>query len=445
MAIERPSLRVGLCRLLLLFLGIGLVPSAHAGVSIEHWRTSQGAKVLFVENHALPMLDVAVWFDAGSRRDDKRLSGRAGLVAGLMQKGAGGLSEDEIARRLADVGAQLATAFDRDRAGFSLRTLTSPREKEEALRLLALILGQPDFPPEVVEREKQRALASLKEAETRPDYLAEKAFYKAIYGEHPYALPPAGEVESLARVTREDLIAFYRAHYGAPGALVVMIGDVTRARAEAIAEGLTRGLPEGPAPAPLTVPIPEPTGSLVRLAHPATQAHILLGAPGMSRRDGDYFPLLVGNYVLGGGGFDSRILKEIRQKRGLAYSAYSYFLPLAQPGPFEIGVQTRKEDAPQVLAVLRGTLEDFLRQGPTAQELAQARNNLVLGFPLRIDSNRKILDFLGVIGFYDLPLTWLDDYPAAVAKVSAGEIRDAFRRRVVPEKLVTVVVGGPEP
>jgi zinc protease len=183
----------------------------------------------------------------------------------------------------------------------------------------------------------------------------------------------------------------------------------------------------------------------VRLAHPATQAHILLGAPGMSRRDGDYFPLLVGNYVLGGGGFDSRILKEIRQKRGLAYSAYSYFLPLAQPGPFEIGVQTRKEDAPQVLAVLRRTLEDFLRQGPTAQELAQARNNLVLGFPLRIDSNRKILDFLGVIGFYDLPLTWLDDYPAAVAKVSAGEIRDAFRRRVVPEKLVTVVVGGPEP
>jgi zinc protease len=445
MAIERPSLRVGLCRLLLLFLGIGLVASAHAGVSIQHWRTSQGAKVLFVENHTLPMLDVAVWFDAGSRRDDKRLSGRAGLVAGLMQKGAGGLSEDEIARRLADVGAQLATAFDRDRAGFSLRTLTSPREKEEALRLLALILGQPDFPPEVVEREKQRALASLKEAETRPDYLAEKAFYKAIYGEHPYALPPAGEVESLARVTREDLIAFYRAHYGAPGALVVMIGDVTRAQAEAIAEGLTRGLPEGPAPAPLTVPIPEPTGSLVRLAHPATQAHILLGAPGMSRRDGDYFPLLVGNYVLGGGGFDSRILKEIRQKRGLAYSAYSYFLPLAQPGPFEIGVQTRKEDAPQVLAVLRRTLEDFLRQGPTAQELAQARNNLVLGFPLRIDSNRKILDFLGVIGFYDLPLTWLDDYPAAVAKVSAGEIRDAFRRRVVPEKLVTVVVGGPEP
>ena len=444
MPIERASLHAGLGRLLVFLLGIGLLASAHAGVSIQHWRTPQGAKVLFVENHTLPMLDVAVWFDAGSRRDEKLLAGRASLVAGLMQKGAGGLSEDEIARRLADVGAQLTTAFDRDRAGFTLRTLTSPREMEEALRLLGLVLAQPDFPPEVVEREKQRALASLKEAETRPDYLAEKAFYKAVYGEHPYALPPAGEVESLDRVSREDLIAFYRAHYGAAGALVVMIGDVSRAQAEAIAERLTRALPAGPAPAPLASPIPEPAGRVVRLTHPATQAHILLGAPGMSRRDADYFPLLVGNYVLGGGGFDSRILKEIRQKRGLAYSAYSYFLPLAQPGPFEIGVQTRKEDASQVLAVLRQTLEDFLRQGPTPQELAQAKNNLILGFPLRIDSNRKILDFLGVIGFYDLPLTWLDDYPKAVAKVSAAEIRDAFRRRVMPEKLVTVVVGGPD-
>ncbi|MEJ5211709.1 MAG: insulinase family protein, partial [Burkholderiales bacterium] len=197
-------------------------------------------------------------------------------------------------------------------------------------------------------------------------------------------------------------------------------------------------------PPAIAEPIPSPAGQTVRLPHPATQAHILMGQPGMSRLDPDYFPLLVGNYVLGGGGFDSRILKEIRQKRGLAYSAYSYFLPLAQPGPLIMGVQTKKEDAPEVLRVLKETVSRFVTEGPTGAELAQARNNIVLGFPLRMDSNRKILDFLGVIGFYDLPLTWLDDYPKAVARVTAAQVRDAFRRRVLPEKMVTVVVGGPD-
>jgi zinc protease len=164
----------------------------------------------------------------------------------------------------------------------------------------------------------------------------------------------------------------------------------------------------------------------------------------MQRIDPDYFPLLVGNYVLGGGGFDSRILDEIRQKRGLAYSAYSYFIPYKQPGPFQIGVQTKKGDADAALKVLHETLDRFVKDGPTEAELKQAKNNIVLGFPLRIDSNRKILDFLGVIGFYDLPLSYLEDYPKAVAKVTVADVRDAFRRRVQPDSLITVIVGGPE-
>ncbi len=430
--------------------GLCLLPAAlwsgagQAGVDIQHWQAASGARVLFVENHDLPMLDVAVWFDAGSRRDTPATAGRAWLVSHLLQRGAGGLSEDEIARRLAAVGAELAGSFDRDRAGYALRTLASPRERDESLSLLARVLAQPDFPPEVVDREKRRLIASLKEADTKPEHLAQKAFYRAVYGTHPYGLPETGEVDTVERLTREDLVAFYRTHYGAAGAVVVMIGDVSRAEAAAIADRLTTGLPQAAPLPPLDAVPAGADGTVVRLPHPATQAHILMGAPGMSRRDPDYFPLLVGNYVLGGGGFDSRILKEIRQKRGLAYSAYSYFLPLAQPGPFQIGVQTKKEDAAEVLRVLRETVARFVEEGPTEAELAQARNNIVLGFPLRMDSNRKILDFLGVIGYYDLPLTWLSDYPAAVAKVTRAQVRDAFRRRVVPSQLVTVVVGAAE-
>jgi len=418
--------------------------AAHAGVNIQHWQAKSGAKVLFVENHDLPMLDAAVWFDAGSRRDAPETAGRASLVAHMLQLGAAGLSEEDIAKRLADVGAQMGAAFDRDRSGYSLRTLSSAREREEALAILAAVLQKPDFPEAVLAREKQRLIAALKEAETKPDQIAEKAFYKAVYGEHPYALPESGEVDTVAALKREDLASFYRRHYVASRATVVMIGDVTRAEAEALAERLTAGLPPEPAAATADVPIPAPQGITVSLPHPASQAHILMGAPGMQRIDPDYFPLLVGNYVLGGGGFDSRILNEIRQKRGLAYSAYSYFLPYKQPGPFQVGVQTKKEDAEAALKVLRETVARFVQDGPTPAELKQAKDNIVLGFPLRIDSNRKILEFLGVIGFYGLPLTYLDDYPKAVAKVGVADVRDAFRRRVHPDRLITVIVGGPE-
>lgn len=417
--------------------------AAHAGVEIQHWQAKSGAKVLFVENHDLPMLDVAAWFDAGSRRDVAEKSGRAGLVSDMLERGAGGMSEEEIAKRLADVGAQMGSSFDRDRAGYSLRTLSSARERNEALDVMAAVLQKPDFPEAVVSREKQRLIAALKEAETKPEAIAEKAFYKAVYGDHPYALPESGEVATVAPLTRDDLVNFYQGHYAASHAVVVMIGDVTRDEAMAIAERLTAGLPHEAAGAVADPGIPAPHGQTVRIPHPATQAHVLMGEPGMRRIDPDYFPLLVGNYVLGGGGFDSRILNEIRQKRGLAYSAYSYFIPYQQRGPFQIGMQTKKADAEAALKVLRDTVARFVKDGPTEAELQQAKNNIVLGFPLRIDSNRKILDFLGVIGFYDLPLTWLEDYPKAVAKVTVADVRDAFRRRVNPDQLITVIVGGP--
>lgn len=428
--------------LVLVAAGLGLSP-AHAAVHIQHWSTPNGARVYFVENHDLPLLDVAVWFDAGSRRDGAQRAGLAGLTNAMMAKGAAGLDETTQAARLAAVGAQFAPAFDRDRAGFTLRTLAGTREREEALTLLENVLARPDFPEDVLEREKQRVLAALREAATQPDPIAHKAFYKALYGGHPYGLPPEGEEETVAALRRDDLVAFHRDHYAAEAAVVILVGDLTRVEAEAIAARLVAKLPQRAVAAPLAPPDPPPAQEL-RLPHPASQAHILMGGLGMRRLDPDYFPLLVGNYVLGGGGFDARLLKEVRQKRGLAYSAYSYFLPLADLGPFEIGVQTKKVDAPEVLRVVRATLERFLREGPTPGELAQAKNNLVLGFPLRIDSNRKILDMVGVIGFYGLPLTWMEDYPRAVAKVTAAAVVDALRRRIDPARLVTVVVGGPE-
>lgn len=435
---------INLLRFLLGLCATSTLMTAHAALPIQHWVAPSGAQVYFVENHDLPMLDINVDFAAGSSRDSSVKSGLAGVTLHMMSLGAGGMTEADISKRMADVGADLGGRFDMDRAGVSLRTLSSPREREVALSVFFAVLQQPDFPESVLQREKTRAIAGLKEAQTQPDFIAGKAFSEALYGTHPYALPEEGEINSLEALTRNDVADFYRAHYTSNGATVALIGDVTRAEAEAIAQRLTEKLPKGTTPAAIQ-PVPLPTQAVVKeIAHPATQSHILLGYPGIKREDPDYFPLLVGNYVLGGGGFDSRLTKEVRDKRGLAYSVYSYFMPFKEAGPFQVGLQTKKGQTGEALTVVRKTLRDFIGNGPTEAELKQAKNNIIGGFPLRIDSNKKILEYLSLIGFYQLPLDYLERYPKSVARVTLDQVRESFKRRIDPDKMVTVVVGGTE-
>lgn len=425
---------------------LALSAAAQAAPQIQHWRTDNGVRVYFVENHDLPLLDVSVDFDAGSRRDTPEKSGLAAMTRRLLSLGAGGLDENRISQRMADVGASLGGSFDPDRAGVSLRTLSSEREREQALDVLARVVQQPEFPEQVLQREKNRSIAGIKEAETQPDYLAAKAFRTLLYGNHPYALQQGGEVATVGALTRQDVQDFWRTHYRADNAQVAIIGDVTAAQAKAIALRLTADLPRDAGEIRALPPVARDLPAQIRrIAHPATQSHILVGVPGIKRADPDYFPLLVGNYILGGGGFDSRLLEEVRQKRGLAYSAYSHFSPMKQEGAFQIGLQTKREQAEQALEVVRETLAKFVAEGPSEAELKQARDNLTGGFPLRIDSNRKILDYLVAIGFYDLPLTYLDEFIAQVEKVTAADIRVAFSRHVKPDALVTVIVAGDAP
>lgn len=418
-----------------------LATSAQAALPIQHWQMENGARVYFVENHDLPLLDVSVEFSAGSGKDDKAKPGLASMTQHLLTHGAGGMTEEEISRRMADVGASLGGSFDQDRAGLRLRTLSSERERSQALGVMAKALQSPDFPAQILEREKTRSIAELKEAMTQPDFIAGRTFNALLYGTHPYALSSLVEPESIAALQREDLVGFYRAHYRADAAVVAVIGDVTPAQAREIVAQLTSALPRAEGG---SQPLPEvamPKGETRKIAHPATQSHILMGQPGIIRDDPDYFPLYVGNYILGGGGFASRLIEEVRQKRGLVYSVYSYFLPLQQSGPFQIGLQTKREQADEALAVVRKTLQDFIAKGPTEDELKKAKQNIVGGFPLRLDSNKKILDYLTVIGYYRLPLTYLDDFTGKVEKVTVAQIKDAFARRIKPEQMVTVVVG----
>lgn len=417
-----------------------LAAPVQAAVDIQHWQTPQGARVLFVESHELPILDISVDFRAGSARDPVDKSGVARLTHALLDQGAGGLSDTEIAHRLADVGAVLGGNFDRDRAGVTLRTLSSMAEKTAALDTLVQVLQQPDFPLAVMQRERRRLISSIREAEADPGTVAEKAFYRALYADHPYARDENGVPSNLEKLNRNDVSAFYRAHYGAPNAVISLIGAISRSEAEGIATRLAAGLPAAAPVAELPLPLPA-TASTVRLAHPSTQSHVLMGAVGVPRNDPDYFPLFVGNYALGGGGFDSRLMREVRDKRGFAYSAYSYFLPMLQAGPFQLGLQTKLEQTDEAMDVARSTLQQFIAEGPSEAELVQAKANLTGGFPLRIDSNRKILEYLAVIGFYNLPLDYLETWTDKVNAVDTAAVRAAFARHLDPERLVTVVVG----
>jgi zinc protease len=352
------------------------------------------------------------------------------------------LTEAQISEAFANIAAQRGGGGGSDRAGASLRTLSSRAERDEAVQLLGRLLAQPSYPVDLLERDKARVAASIRESLTRPEVIAQRTFSRTAYGEHPYGREET--VESIESISREDLAAFHAAHYVANHAVVALIGDVSRAQADAIAQQLTRRLPQGSA----LLPLPATPPAQAReewIAHPASQSHVLIGAPSLQRGDPDFFALTVGNYILGGGGFVSRLTREVREKRGLAYSVYSYFSPLAQPGPFQIGLQTQKAETATALKVARDTLGDYLRNGPTAAELKAAKDNLVGGFALRIDSNRKILDNLAVIGFYGLPLDYLDTWTANVEKVTIADIRAAFARKIADDRLVTVVVGMQKP
>lgn len=424
-----------------LFAAVAILaaPLAAAAVKIEHWTASTGARVFFVETRALPIVDVQVDFSAGAARDPAGKAGLAQLTRGLMDLGAAGMDESAISERLADLGARLGGGADTDRASVSLRTLADADKRAAAFSIMRAVIAEPRFPGAIFERERTRTLAALRESLTRPETLASRAFWSSLYGTHPYGVQPTAE--SLAAISVDDLKDFHAAHYVARSAVVTIVGALSRSEAEALAVFLTEALPSGEALPPIAAPAMPRPGE-VRVAHHAAQAHIQIGQPALKRGDPDFYALQVGNYTLGGGGFVSRLMKEVRDKRGFAYSVYSYFAPMQEAGPFQIGLQTKRTQAGEALQVTRDVLRQFLAEGPSEAELAAAKANIIGSFPLRLDTNRKILDNVAVIGFFGLPLDYLDAYAENVRKVTAADVRAAFARHVSTDTLVTVVVAG---
>lgn len=407
---------------------------------IQTWQTDNGAKVLFVPANEIPMLDVRIVFDAGSARD-KGISGLAVLTNGLLSEGAAGKTSQQIAEDFESVGANVEFDALRDMALVGVRSLTESRYLTPAIETLAQVLTQPDFPESAYQRELNRMKVSVTARKQSPAALAEEAFNAAVFGDHPYAAPVEGTDESLEKITLDDVRKFYQHYYVAKNATVIVVGNVERRQAEEIVKALVSALPAGEkAPALPAVKALTEAKKIV-IDYPSAQTHIFVGQPGTKRGDEDYFALYVANHPFGGSGFASRLVDVIREQRGLAYSVYSYFSPQREAGAFTMGMQTKTDQTEQALSLLNDELKKYVAKGPTKAELEAAMSNITGGFPLKIDSNSKLLGYLAMIGFYDLPIDYLDHFISNVKAVDIEMINDALKRRVHPDKMVTVIVG----
>jgi len=432
--------------------GLFLINSAVAGIAVQHWTQPSGVQVYLVPSPAIPMLDVQIDFDAGSRRDPADKAGLASASANMLSKGVlanaarqeSALDENALGEAWADLGASFGASASTDRMSFALRTLTYPDLLNKAAALAARQLAEPMFAPDIWQREQSSLKASIKEANTRPATLAGRAFAQAVYGDHPYGFE-ATEA-TVDNITVADMAALHQRMVLPCRASVTLVGALDRTQADALVQQLFARLPQSTSNCPPLPAVAEVAAlrqpQALQVAFESAQAHVLIGQPGFKRDDPDFFALTVGNYILGGGGFVSRLTTEVREKRGLSYSVYSYFAPGKHAGAFTIGLQTRPDQAAQALQVARGVLADFVRDGPTEAELKAAKDNLIGGFALRIDSNRKLLDNVANMAWNQLPLTYLDTWTQQINKISVADVRAAFARKLQPDTLVTVVLGG---
>ena len=430
---------------------------AHASLPIQHWTQPSGARVYLVESHAIPMVDVQIDIDAGSRRDPSAQAGLASVMAGQMANGTRAepqgqgpypkaLDENQMGEAWADLGASFGASAGGDRMSFGLRSLSYPDLLDKAVALAARQMAHPAFPEAIWLRDRERTIASIRESLTKPGTVVQHRFAEAVYGTHPYG--QRATAESLSRIGVQDLKSLHAQALRSCRATVSVVGALTRAQADAIVQRLLAQWPRESG-CPSLPPVPEvaPLAAAQNLNLPfdSAQAHVLMGQPGYKRNDPDFFALLVGNHILGGGGFVSRLTEQVREKRGLSYSVYSAFAPGLHAGAFMVGLQTRPDQAAQAVRVAQEVVQSFVREGPTEAELQAAKSNLVGGFALRIDSNRKLLDNVANIAWNRLPLNYLNTWTEQVERVSLSDVRRAMARVLQPERMVTVVVGAPAP
>jgi zinc protease len=426
--------------LLTFFIPCAKGESPQSLINIEHWHTQNGIPVYFVAKKQNPIIDIGLLFHAGSSQDNAS-PGIAQFTAQMLDQGTQNLSADQIANHFEAVGARYSAGINQDMVVLNLRSLSAAQFFNPAFSTFSELLKGADFPQSAINRIKKQTLISLQQESQTPSIIAAKTFYQTLYGQHPYASPLLGNKEGIEQLSQEKILDFYRHHYVAKNAIIAIVGDINKDKAVSIAEQLAAALPKGHESNPPATPLPPPLKNrAIKVAYPSQQTTIFLGQLGIAVKDPNYFPLLIGNQILGGGILTSRLFNEVRNKRGLCYGINSGFKTLQVAGPFLIVLQTRSDQAANALAITERTLKDFLVNGPTEQELLAAKQALTGRFPFSFASNEDILTTIEKMGFYQLPLNYLDTYQEKIAAVSLQQVRNAFQM-IKLDKMTIIMLG----
>lgn len=423
-----------------LFLSSAFADTPKKIFSIQHWVTKSGAKVFFVTVDSLPMVDIRVIFAAGSAYDGKK-PGIASLTNNMIGEGTKTQTAREIAETFDNVGAQFATSMDRDKAVVSLRSLTNPKYFEPALKEFDQALSGLSIVPKAWQRVRNQTIAAIKVKQQRPDSVAMTAFYETVYGNQPYGHNPLGTLSSVKLISSKEAFDFYKKHYVAKNANIVLVGNLSLEQAKTISNQIADALPEGHPSAQLALSKAAYKDVHRHIQFTAKQTAILLGQVGITHKSPDYFPLIVGNYIFGGMPLGSILFQQVRNKNGLAYYAGSSFQTLRYRGPFIIQLNTRDNKTKDALSIVKNVLAEFIENGPTKEQLNAAKLNLIGRFPLAISSNSNIADIVSNIAFYQLPLDYLDTYRSKIQAVTLEQVKNAFIKYIHPDRMIVVTVG----
>lgn len=426
---------------ILLIVGFFMNTSSMAA-SFEtlQWQTKNGVRVVFFPAKEVPILDMSIAFAAGSAYDGSQF-GLSSLTTRLLNQGNGGLDAGVIAEQIERTGAQFVAESSRDMAVLSLKTLTNPAALNDATDAFARIVNHPDFLEAAFAREKNQQLMSIKQIDESPDDVASLLFFQALYHDHPYGHPTIGDAAHVNAIKVTQVRDFYHHYFVGKNAVLVLVGAIDEASAHQLADKITADLPAGQEAAPLPKAQPLVKSESIHKAFPSSQTVLRLGQLGITHQDSRYFPLIVGNYTLGGGSLVSDLAIELREKRGLTYGVYSQYLPMPGVGPFVINLSTRNNKAAEAATLTRDTLISFAKKGPTEKQMIAAKQYLTGGFPLSLASNRNIADILLKIAFYHLPSDYLKTYLQRINAVTLDEIKDAFKTQINSDALLQVSVG----
>ena len=399
-----------------------------------------GIVLVVAERPGVPMVVVDILIDAGSTHDSAENDGMANLTAELLASGTHNRTAVEIAEESDFIGSSLSTTADYDFAEIELVVLRKYLDK--GLNILGDMIINPTFPQEEVENTVREIQGELKKDEEDPGWLAEREFLKALYDDHPYGRVVEGNEESILRIDRSDLINFHSNYYLPNRTIISIAGDITLEEARNLIEKnfgswKKKEITESSIPPP---PVLEKT-KFLKIDREVTQANIILGHMGISRDNPDYYPLQVMNYILGGGGFSSRLVNDVRDKRGLAYSVSSAYLSRRYPGSFQVALQTKNPSAMTAVKLVLENMRKIKENGVSDEELDDAKAYLIGSLPLSIETDKEVAENMALLDFYDLGLDYFDKYQENIQSVSKQDVLRVAQKYLHPDKYVLVIVG----